>query len=87
MRPSLWLACLEITAGLSLGLYGAVSSLATDESLAGIGAVVALLLAPTVLVIPGVLLFSRHRLRWLGQLIPISVALWLLLKQAHGLAR
>jgi hypothetical protein len=79
-RPSAWLGGIEIAAGLSLGLGGCVKSLATDASLAGIGAVVALAAGLVVLVLPGaLLLLGRHPLRWVGQVLPAAILLWLLL--------
>ena len=79
-RPSIWLAWLEITTGLSVGLGGCFASLATDASLALIGAVYAFLVGVIVIAIPGAILLGRSPRRWLGQLLPLAVVLWLLLR-------
>src|SRR5262249_38701234 len=78
-RPSVWLACVEIALGLALGLGGCAASLATDESMAGFAAGVALFVGGGLVALPGALLFGRHRARWLGQIFPIGLALWLLI--------
>jgi hypothetical protein len=78
-RPSIWLACVEVIVGIALGFGGCFASLATDSSLAGPGAAFALFFGVGVIALPGMMLFGRHRLRWLGQLLPAGVALWLLL--------
>lgn len=81
-RPSTWLGLVEIVTGAALGLGGCYASLAGNMSMAGIGMLVSLCGALVVLVAPGAsLLLSRHWLRWLPQLAPIGVLVWMVVNK------
>jgi uncharacterized membrane protein YfcA len=82
-RPSIWLAWLEIAIGLSVGFGGCLASLATDESLAGVGAVYVFLVGVMTIAVPGALLLGRSPRRWLGQILPAALVVLALLAW-HG---
>ena len=73
------LAWLEILAGLFVGCGGSIASLATDASLALFGAIYALIIGALMASSGALLLFSRHRLRGLAQVIPVAITAWLLI--------
>ncbi len=80
------LAWLEIVGGLSLGFGGCMASLATEASLAGVGAIFSLLIGLGGVALPGVLLFDRHPRRWVAQVLPAAIGLWLLAAWASSLS-
>jgi hypothetical protein len=73
------LAWLEILGGLFVGCGGSIANLATDASLALIGAVFAFIIGTLIASSGALLLLSRHRLRGLAQVIPAAIAAWLLI--------
>jgi hypothetical protein len=70
--------------GLVLGAAGCASALASDASLSGVGATLIFGGAVVILCVPGfVLVASKHRLRWLGQLVPAAITLWTIVSLAR----
>jgi hypothetical protein len=76
------LAILEIVSGLSIACWGSYASLMSDGSLAGIGALIALVVGILCLFIPGVLLLRSHPLRWVSQILPALVLVWIVISNA-----
>jgi len=78
-RPSAWVGIVEIVAGFLVGLAGVFLGFAYDSSVPLLVAVLGFSVGIVGLCLPGLILISRSRYRWWGQVIPfILLALYLL---------